>query len=236
MAGSARTGFSQIGGWRRYFHERDDTILVLTAKDIERAKKEEKLGLILHCLETALVEDELDLIESYQAAGLRIVQLCYNRKNLIEDGAGERTDAGLSHFGIKFIERLNALNLVVDCAHTGHQTSMDAVTTSASPIIITHANAYGVQDNGRIIQDELIRAIAENGGVVGTGGFPPFLSWKGQATLDQFIDDIAYEADLVGIDHVGIGIDYYQGQHPVEDDETAMKRYDGPVRNGYWRP
>ena len=185
---------------------------------------------LYYIAETALVEDELDLIESYQAAGLRIVQLCYNRKNLIEDGAGERTDAGLSHFGIKFIERLNALNLVVDCAHTGHQTSMDAVTTSASPIIITHANAYGVQDNGRIIQDELIRAIAENGGVVGTGGFPPFLSWKGQATLDQFIDDIAYEADLVGIDHVGIGIDYYQGQHPVEDDETAMKRYDGPVR------
>ena len=96
MAGSARTGFSQIGGWRRYFHERDDTILVLTAKDIERAKKEEKLGLILHCQGTALVEDELDLIESYQAAGLRIFQLCRNRKNLIGNGAGERTDAGLS--------------------------------------------------------------------------------------------------------------------------------------------
>ena len=72
---------------------------------------------------------------------------------------------------------------------------MDAVTTSASPVIISHANAYGVQDNGRKIQDELIRAIAENGGVVGAVGFPPFLSWEGQATLDQFIDDIAYKAD-----------------------------------------
>ena len=169
--------------------------MVLTANDIERAKKEEKLGLILHCQGTALVEDELDVIESYQAAGLRIVQLCYNRKNLIGDGAGERTDAGLSHFRVKFIERLNALNLVVDCAHTGHQTSMDAVTTSASPVIISHANAYGVKDNGRKIQDELIRAIAENGGVAGAVGFPPFLSWEGQATLDQFIDDIAYKAD-----------------------------------------
>ena len=73
MAGNARTRFSQIGRWRRYVRERDDTILVLTANDIERAKKEEKLGLILHCQGTALVEDELDLIESYQAAGLRIV-------------------------------------------------------------------------------------------------------------------------------------------------------------------
>ena len=177
MAGNARTGFSQIGRWRRYVRERDDTILVLTANDIERAKKEEKLGLILHCQGTALVEDELDLIESYQAAGLRIFQLCRNRKNLIGNGAGERTDAGLSHFGVKSIERLNALKLVVDFAHTGHQTSMDAVVTTASPVIISHANAYGVQDNDRKFQDELIRAIAENGGVVGTVGFPPFLSW-----------------------------------------------------------
>ena len=54
---------------------------------------------------------------------------------------------------------------------------MDAVVTTASPVIISHANAYGVQDNDRKFQDELIRAIAENGGVVGTVGFPPFLSW-----------------------------------------------------------
>ena len=236
MYGNARVGFEQIGGWHRYVRERDDTVLVRQAADIERAKAEGKLGLILHCQGTALIEDEIDLVDSYYEAGLRIVQLCYNRKNLVGDGAGERTDSGLSHFGVRLVERLNALGMVVDCAHTGHRTSMDAVEVSSAPVIVSHANARAVQDNGRNIEDELIKAIAGSGGVVGTVGFPPFLSWDGQPTIDRFIDDIAYKADLVGIDHTGIGIDYYQGQHPVEDDATALARYEGMVRDGVWRP
>lgn len=236
MTGNARSGFAMIGGWRRYVREREDTVLVLTAEDIERAKREGKLGLILHCQGTALIEDELDLLDAYQAAGLRIVQLCYNRKNLVGDGAGERTDSGLSHFGVRLVERLNVLRMVVDCAHTGHRTSLDAIQTSSAPVIISHANARAVQDNARNIADDLIKAIAASGGVVGTVGFPAFLTWDGQPTLDHFIDDIAYKADLVGIGHVGLGIDYYEGQHPIEDDATARARYDRRVSEGHWRP
>ena len=236
MSGNARSGFATLGGWHRYIRQRDDTILVETADDIVRAKQDGKLGLILHCQGTALVEDELDLLDAYRAAGLRIVQLCYNTKNLIGDGAGERTDGGLSHFGLRFITRLNALKLIVDCAHTGHHTSMEAVEASSAPVIISHANARAVQDNARNIGDDLIRAVAASGGVIGTVGFPAFLSWDGQPTLDQFIDDIAYKAELVGMDHVGLGIDYYQGQHPVEDDDKAMARYQGFLADGHWRP
>lgn len=234
-SGSARTGFTQIGGWHRYVRERDDTLIVRQAADIETAKAEGKLGLILHCQGTALIEDEIDLVESYYEAGLRIVQLCYNTKNLVGDGASERTDAGLSHFGVKLIERLNRLGMLVDCSHTGHRTSLEAAEISADPIIISHANARAVQDNGRNVSDALIKAIAAGGGVVGTVGFPPFLSWEAQPTLDQFIDDIAYKADLVGIDHTGIGIDYYEGQHPIEDEEAAAARYQNRLDTGQWR-
>ena len=235
MTGNARSGFAEIGGWRRYVREREDTVLVLEAADIERAKRDGKLGLILHCQGTALVEDELDLLDAYQAAGLRIVQLCYNTKNLVGDGSGERTDSGLSYFGLRLVERLNTLRLIVDCAHTGHRTSMDAVEASAAPVIISHANARAVQDNARNVEDDLIKAIAASGGVVGTVGFPAFLTWEGQPTLDQFIDDIAYKADLVGIDHVGLGIDYYLGQHPVSDDAAAKAQYDRRIAEGHWR-
>jgi membrane dipeptidase len=236
MKGNARSGLAEIGGWHRYVREREDTLLVRTAADIERAKREGKLGLILHCQGTTLIEDEIDLVEAYHAAGLRIVQLCYNTKNLVGDGASERTDAGLSHFGVRLIERLNTLGMVVDCAHTGHRTSMEAVEVSAAPVIVSHANARAVCDNARNVSDELIRAIAGSGGIVGTVGFPAFLTPAGQPTLDGFIDDIAYKVDLVGIDHVGIGIDYYQGQHPVEDDAAAISRYDRMIREGHWRP
>ena len=236
MTGDARSGFAMIGGWHRYVRERTDTMIVKRTEDIIHAKKENKLGLILHCQGTAIIEDELDLIDSYHAAGLRVVQLCYNRKNLVGDGASERTDAGLSHFGVQLIARLNTLGMIIDCAHTGERTSLDAVENSSAPVIISHANARGVHDNRRNISDILIRAIAESGGVIGTVGFPPFLVRQGQPPLDRFIDDIAYKADLVGIDHVGIGIDYYLGQYPVEDDEAALTRYKQLVRNGLWRP
>jgi membrane dipeptidase len=236
MVGNARTGFAMIGGWHRYVRERDDTLIVYQAADIERAKREGKLGLILHCQGTTLIEDELDLVDAYQAAGLRVVQLCYNRKNLVGDGAAERTDGGLSYFGVALIKRLNKLGMLVDCAHTGHQTSMEAVEVSTAPVIISHANARSVHDNRRNIEDDLIRGVAASGGVIGTVGFPSFLTAQGQPSLDQFIDDIAYKAELVGIDHVGIGIDYYQGQHGVENDEDARARYDKLVADGHWRP
>jgi membrane dipeptidase len=234
-SGNARSGFAMIGGWHRYVRERDDTLIVRQAEDIELAKREGKVGLILHCQGTAIVEDEIDLLDSYHEAGLRVVQLCYNTKNLVGDGASERTDSGLSYFGLRLVERCNALGLLIDCSHTGHRTSMDTVDASSAPVVITHANAHAVQNNGRNVEDELIKAVANSGGIVGTVGFPPFLTWDEQPTLDHFIDDIVYKADLVGIDHTGIGIDYYEGQYPVEDDETAMVRYLSRLETGQWR-
>ena len=236
MTGNASSGFGQVGGWLKYEAERDDTIIVRQAADILRAKAEGKLGLILHCQGTALLEDNLDLVDAYHASGLRVVQLCYNRKNLVGDGASERTDAGLSDFGINLVKRLNRLKMAVDCAHTGVQTSFDAIEASEAPVIISHANVRAVHDSRRNVHDDLVKAIAETGGVIGTVGFPPLLAWEGQPSLDKFIDDIAYKADLVGIDHVGLGIDYYLGQHPVEDLETATRRYNGLVAAGQWRP
>ena len=235
MDGNARSGFAAIGRWWRYARERDDTVIALSVDDILRAKQDGKLALVLHCQGTAIVEDDLDLLDAYQAAGLRVVQLCYNRRNLAGDGASERTDAGLSHFGLSMVDRLNSLGLVVDCAHTGERTSLDAVERSSAPVIVSHANARALHDNRRNITDTLIRAIAGSGGVVGTVGFPYFLVWEGQPDLDRFIDDIAYKADLVGIDHVGLGIDYYEGQHPVESDDLAMARYEQRLAQGTWR-
>jgi membrane dipeptidase len=235
VTGNARSGFAMIGGWHRYARERGDAIVVRQAADIERAKAEGKLALVLHCQGTAIIEDELDLVDAYHQAGLRIVQLCYNRKDLVGDGGSERTDSGLSHFGVALIERLNTLGMVVDCSHTGLRTSLDAIELSRHPVIISHANARAVHDNGRNVPDNLIKAIAASGGVVGTVGFPGFLQREGQPTLDRFIDDIAYKADLVGIEHTGIGIDYYEGQHPVQDERAAMARYRSRLASGQWR-
>ena len=233
--GNARTGLSEIGHWHRYARAHDDVEIVLKPGDLERCRDTGRMGLILHCQGTALFEDDLDLVDGFQAAGLRIAQLTYNRRNLFGDGAAERTNSGLSHLGIRLVERLNAVGMVVDCAHTGERTSLDAVEFSSQPVIISHANARAVHNNARNVSDDLIKAIAQRGGVIGTVGFPSFLTGNKQPTLDEFIDDIAYKADLVGIECTGIGIDYYLGQHPVEDDEVALTRYEELINSGLWR-
>lgn len=233
--GNARIGLAEIGQWRRYARSNARVRLILEPGDLQRCQDDGAMGLILHCQGTALFEDDLDLVDGFQAAGLRIAQLTYNRRNLFGDGAAERTDSGLSRLGIHLVERMNAVGMVVDCAHTGERTSLDAVEFSTHPVIISHANARGVHDNARNVSDELIKAIAGSGGVIGTVGFPSFLTDAQQPTLDQFIDDIAYKADLVGTEHTGIGIDYYLGQHPVEADDVARARYDALISSGLWR-
>jgi membrane dipeptidase len=164
-----------------------------------------------------------------------MVQLCYNRRNLVGDGATERSDSGLSHFGIDFIKRLNALNLVIDCSHTGIRTTFEVIERSTAPVVISHANAYAVHPNRRNVPDDLIRAIAATGGLVGTVGFPAFVANTERPTVDQFIDDIVYKVELTSIDHVGLGIDYYEGQHGVESDPVALARYEWRIAGGHWR-
>lgn len=232
---SAREGFAGLGAWLRRARERDDLAIVRRAADIEAAKRDGRLGLVLHFQGTDPVEGNLDYLDAYAAAGVRVVQLAYNTRNRVGDGAAERTDSGLSTFGLGLIARCNALRLVVDCAHTGRATTLEAIEASTAPTVISHANARAVHETRRNVDDDVIRAIAAGGGVVGTVGFPAFLTAEGQPGLDRFIDDIAYKADLVGIDHVGLGIDYFAGQWPVEDDAAALARWQAHIDDGSWR-
>ncbi|MDP6389380.1 MAG: membrane dipeptidase [Alphaproteobacteria bacterium] len=224
--GGAAHTVKALGGWLKHIRETPGLRHVTAASDIEDAKAAGELGLIFHFQGTDPIEESHDAIDAYAALGVGMIQLCYNAKNRIGDGAGERTDAGLSDFGIAAIERMNANRVVVDCAHTGYRTTMEAVEASSAPVVVSHANAKAVCDNRRNVPDDLIEAVAKSGGLVGTVGFPAFLGPETRPTLDRFIDDIAYKAKLVGIEHVGLGIDYFPGQHPVADEAAAMARYE----------
>ncbi|MCA1408632.1 dipeptidase [Ensifer sp. IC3342] len=223
-----------IGTWHKRIRERDDLLLVRTAADIRKAKATGKTGIIMHFQGPEPIEDSLDLIDAYKALGVGIMQLAYNVKNRIGDGCEERTDAGLSRFGLQVIERMNAVGMIVDCAHTGTRTTMDAIEHSSAPVIISHANAKSVHPSRRNISDDLIRAIAGNGGTIGVVGFPGFVSSDSRPTLDQFIDHIAHMSDLVGTQHVTIGIDYYTGQFPYLDDAASMQEYWQAIADGIW--
>ena len=232
----ASAALREIASWKRTIAADDRLVQVDSVAGIEAAKRHGKLGLLFHFQGTGPIEDDPDLVHAYKALGVGIIQLAYNVKNRVGDGADERTDAGLSYFGERLIKAMNDARVIVDCAHTGVQTSLDAIEASSRPVVISHGNPRAMHDVKRNLPDHLIRAAAATGGLVGVVGFPGFISASPRPTLDQFIDHIAYMVDLIGIDHVGLGIDYYNAQHPVMPDAEATIWYEAQLKDGRWRP
>jgi len=226
----------EIARWKATIAADPRLVQVDSVAGIRAAKRDGKLGLLFHFQGTGPIEDEPELVLAYKALGVGIIQLAYNVKNFVGDGADERTDAGLSYFGVRLIEAMNKARVIVDCAHTGVRTSLDAVEASSAPVVISHGNPRALHDVRRNLPDDLIRAVAKTGGLVGAVGFPAFIGPSPRPTLDQFIDHIVYLVDLIGIDHVGLGIDYYNAQYPVMTDAEATTWYQAQLQQGRWRP
>ncbi|HYI15715.1 MAG TPA: dipeptidase [Thermomicrobiales bacterium] len=225
-----------LARWNRLIEQDTRLRLIRSAADIEAVKQAGKFGIVYHFQGTAPIEDDLDLVAIYKQLGVGIIQLAYNVKNRVGDGCEERTDAGLSYFGVDLIARLNREKVIVDCSHTGNRTTLEAIDRSTAPVVFSHANVKALVPSMRTITNEQIKAVAATGGLVGAVGFPAFVSDDPQPTLDQFIDHIAYVADLVGIDHVALGIDYFAGQAGVADQATADRIYANAINSGHWKP
>jgi membrane dipeptidase len=231
---SARTTLNRLSAWQRLLRERNDLVLVRQARDIEFAKQSGRLGIYLHFQGTDPIENNLDFVDLYKALGVAVVQLTYNVRNRVGDGCEEKTDAGLSRFGVKLIERLNQARVIVDCTHTGLRTSLQAIECSTAPVILSHSNVASVHPSARNVSNELLDAIAQSGGVVGVVGFPAMVADTTSPSLDQFIAHIDAIVQRVGIQHVGLGIDYYRGQAGIASDEEAMQGYNQFVHAGLW--
>jgi membrane dipeptidase len=184
-------------------------VKILHAEDMRYAKMEKKIGVIYNLQDLGFIGTDLELLEHFYLMGFRIMQLTYNSKNSIGTGCTARRDKGLTEFGLKVIEKINQLRAVIDISHCGPQTSMDAVINSLQPVVASHTLADSVFKHDRAKSDELLQIIAEKGGYVGVLTVPGFLSNKSKTTIEDWLDHIDYIVNLVGIDHVGIGTDYY---------------------------
>lgn len=229
-----------LGLWFRYLRQNQDRLLlVTTVEDIYRAKREGKLGILFHFQNTLPFERELDMLEVYYRLGVRVIQLAYNEKNHVGNGCEERSDDGLSNFGIRALQEMNRLGIVIDCAHTGLRTTLEALEVSGRPVVISHGNARTVCDNDRNLPDDLIKAVALQGGLMGLNGFPSFVKrGTDQPTVDDLVDHAVHICGLTGsADHLAVGIDYYQNMFGVVKDEAAARRrYDELVAAGRWNP
>ena len=129
-------------------------VFVKSVDEILEAKKDGRLALGFHFQETNPLEGSLHMVETFYDLGVRHMLLAYNQKNRVGDGCAERTDAGLSRFGISVVKEMNRVGMLVDGSHSGYRTTMDAMEVSTAPFIFSHANAYSLYPHYRNIRDD----------------------------------------------------------------------------------
>jgi membrane dipeptidase len=191
------------------------------ADDIRRARRDGKHAGYVTNQNLGDMGSNLEILDAVYDMGMRMIQLTYNTMNGVGAGCTERTDAGVSNFGVKAIERMNALGIIVDTGHCGHQTTLDACSISAKPVVASHTSAAALYRVDRAKSDEELRALAASGGVIGVYAVPFFLAAGEDVTIEAMLDHIDYIATLVGWQHVGIGTDW-----PLSGSKEAVRRLD----------
>ncbi len=201
---------SNILFWKKMFLEFKNLIIPVTnVKDIEKAKELNKVGIILGFQNTSPLEGNIKFLSVFKEMGVKIIQLTYNERNLVGNGCFERVDGGLSKFGIRIIKEMNKLGILVDLSHVGPKSTMEAIEISEKPVAITHANPRALFDYPRNKTDEQIKLLASKGGVIGVTFWPFFLSKGMNSTIEDYLDNIDYVINLVGIDYVSISSDFF---------------------------
>ena len=177
------------------------------------------------------LEQELECIDDWRRIGVRLMHLTYNRRNFVGDGCAEPADAGLSDLGRDLIARLNKSGIIVDVPHTGRKTSIEAAKASSKPIMASHTAAKALFDFARCKDDETLKAIADNGGMVGVYAYAGMLG--GSDDLNMLLDHIQYIAKLVGPEHVGIGTDLHYS-HNWDPEIYNMLPYPNAEYSAKW--
>ncbi len=208
-----RETVANIEQWNRWFERYPHYITPgRTADDVRRAHAEGRTAIVFGFQNCSPIEDDIGLIEIVHTLGARFMQLSYNNQSLLATGCYEDEDPGITRFGRQAITEMNRVGLVIDMSHSAERSTLEAIELSERPIAITHANPSSWHPARRNKSGDVLRALGESGGMLGFSTYPHHLRNGGDCTVDEFCAMIAETADLMGIDHIGIGSDLCQDQ------------------------
>lgn len=193
----------------------DFVVPCLRVQDILDAKQMGRVAWVASMEGAAMIENELDRIEILYGFGVRALGITYSEANALGSGLKEPGDGGLTRFGIRAVERMNKVGMLIDCSHCGDQTTLDTIRYSEQPIVLSHIGARALWESNRLAPDEVLTACAAKGGVIGIECAPhtTVSAANPKHSLASFMDHFEYIKDLVGIDHVAFGPDTLYGDH-----------------------
>ena len=199
--------------WNRWFEQYPDLICqARTGADVRQAKQDGRTAIIFGFQNPSPIEDDIGLVEILHTLGARFMQLSYNNQSLLATGCYEAEDPGITRMGKQVIKEMNRVGLVIDMSHSADRSTIEAAYISERPIAITHANPHSWHPALRNKKDDVIRAVTQNGGMIGFSLYPYHLKDKSACTLASFCQMVADAADKFGVKHLGIGSDLCQDQ------------------------
>ena len=208
-----RETIAKIEQWNDNFERYPDLIFQgKTGDDVRLARETNRTAIFYGFQNPSPMEDDIRLIEILHTLGVRFMQLTYNNQSLLATGCYEKNDTGITRMGKEVIEEMNRVGLVVDMSHSAERSTLEAMEISSRPIVITHANPAFWEPALRNKSDSVLKALGQSKGMLGFSLYPHHLKGKGDCTLQNFCEMIAAAADMMGIDHIGLGSDLCQDQ------------------------
>jgi membrane dipeptidase len=192
--------------------------LCTNAADIARAKSEGRVGLMLTIEGAAPLDGDLSILRNMYGLGLRSIIVTWFKANCAGDGVGERRDGGLTNFGREMVAEMGRLGMLIDISQSSPRTVDDVLESTKGPIVASHSNCGGLYQHVRNLTDDQLRGLAATGGVIGITSFPAHVG--SEPSFDHFLDHIEYAVALVGVEHVGLGLNVV-----VHGDEQARSFY-----------
>ncbi len=201
---------------------------VTTVNEILKNREAGLLSALLTVEEGGVCLGRIEILRDLYRLGVRMLTLTWNYRNELaypnsdytpgmpedemkraRDSRIPETEHGLTETGIEFVREMNRLGMIIDCSHLGDAGFYDVVKYSKKPIVCSHSCARALCSHVRNMTDDMLKALKENGGVVGINYNPPFVTDEDRTVgVEDLADHIFYIRDLIGIDHIGLGSDY----------------------------
>jgi microsomal dipeptidase-like Zn-dependent dipeptidase len=183
-----------------------------TGDDVRLARETGRTAIYYGFQNPSPMEDDIRLVEILHTLGARFMQLTYNNQSLLGSGCYEANDTGITRMGKEVIEEMNRVGLVIDMSHSAERSTLEAMEISSRPIVITHANPGFWEPALRNKSQAILEGLGQSGGMLGFSLYPHHLKDKGDCTLQSFCEMIARTAEIMGVDHIGLGSDLCQDQ------------------------
>ncbi|QCI68590.1 membrane dipeptidase [Phreatobacter stygius] len=222
-----------LARWRDLVAANSDLVAIATtAEEIVATAAAGRTAIVLGYQNSNLLEGRIRFVEIFAELGVRVIQLTYNNQNELGGSCYEPNDAGLARFGREVILEMNRAGILVDLSHVGNRTTLDAIECSQKPVAVTHANPDSLFQHKRNKTDDVLKALAERGGVLGCATYRNITGDHYSSSLRSWCEMVAKTVDIIGIDHVAIGTDRSHNFTKPDYDWMRMGRWTRSVDFG----